>query len=101
MASNPRPQRESPASNLYDYQEPAHQNFIPVSQADSAYETPNAGYGTPNTGYEAPASSYYSPDSGYAVDPNYEAPPYAAPGYEDGAENYYEPVTKPPVRKTI
>jgi hypothetical protein len=29
----------------------------------------------------------------------YDAPPYAAPSYEDGEENYYEPVTKPPVSK--
>jgi hypothetical protein len=37
-------------------------------------------------------------DAGYSAEPNYDAPPYASPNYEDGAENYYEPVTKPPVR---
>ena len=36
------------------------------------------------------------PDSGYSADPNYDAPPYA-PAYDEGAEEYYETVTKPPV----
>ena len=58
VPSNPQLHRDS-SSNLYDYQEPAHQSYIPVSQSDrsqidSAYETPNAGY-------NAPSSSYYSP----------------------------------------
>ena len=127
VASNPRPQRDSPPSNYYEYQEPSHQGFIPVSQPDRSHTEPQSGYETPSSSYNAPSSSYnapsnsynvpsssynapssgydtpnpyYPPDSGYEADPSsaYDAPPYAAPSYEaDGGENYYEDVTKPPV----
>jgi len=112
VASNPRPQRDSPASNYYEYQEPAHQGFIPVSQPDrshtepqSGYETPSSSYNAPSSSYNAPSSSYdtpnsyYAPDSGYSADPSsaYDAPPYAAPSYEADGGEYYEDVTKPPV----
>ena len=58
VASNPRPTRDS-SSNLYDYQEPAHQSYIPVSQPDRSQI--ESGYETPNAGYNAPSSSYYAP----------------------------------------
>lgn len=122
VASNPRPQRDSPAA-LYEYQEPSHQGFIPVSEPErSNYQAPETSYHQPSSSYQQPSSSYqtnyqapeysyespssyYTPDSGYSADPasGYDAPPYAAPGYEEEGENYYEPepVTKPPLHIKI
>ena len=85
------PERSNYQAPDTSYQQPSSNYQQPSNSYQNSYQAPESSYESP--------SSYYSPDSGYSADPasGYDAPTYAAPGYEEEGENYYEPVTKPPV----